>query len=212
VKLLIVDDHPVVRAGLAALLQQIETDATVLQASDALSAFQISAANPDIDLVLLDLMMPGTEGVSAIAEFGKSFPQLPVAVLSSSEAPADVRRALNAGALGYIPKSAAPQTLLAAVRMVLLGEVYVPPLMIVADDSADAARDMADLPGPVMKLTERQVAVLKLVCLGRSNKEIARDMAVSEKTVKAHVTSIFRALNVVNRTQAARVAAAAGLA
>jgi DNA-binding NarL/FixJ family response regulator len=96
--------------------------------------------------------------------------------------------------------------------MVLLGEVYVPPLMIVADDSADAARDMADLPGPVMKLTERQVAVLKLVCLGRSNKEIARDMAVSEKTVKAHVTSIFRALNVVNRTQAARVAAAAGLA
>ena len=199
-KLLIVDDHPVVREGLATLLTQAEPGVSVLQAADPAAALTIAAAHPDLDLVFLDLMMPGEDGVAAISLFGRRHPQLPLLVLSSSESPRDVRDALAAGALGYVPKSAPPRTLLAAMRMVLSGEIYIPTLM------AGRASD-----SPADRLTPRQTAVLELVCEGASNKDIARCLSMSEKTVKAHVTAILRLLNVVNRTQAARAAAAAGL-
>jgi DNA-binding NarL/FixJ family response regulator len=210
-KILIVDDHPVVRAGLAALLQQLEADMIVLQASSAREGLGTASVQPDIDLILLDLMMPEVTGIEALTQFNRTVPQIPVMVLSSSEAPEDVRQALAAGALGYAAKSAAPQTLLAAVRFVLAGEIYVPPFMARADserptDTVDAKPSVT-----IGQLTERQMAVLELVCRGRSNKEIARDLDISDKTVKAHVTTIFRVLNVVNRTQAARAAAAAGI-
>ncbi len=128
-KLLIVDDHPVVRDGLAALLRQLAPEVTVVMAEDGPRGLGVVDAHPDLDLVVLDLAMPGSDGFAMLHEFGRLQPQLPVVVLSSSEDPRDVRRALASGALGYIPKSAPPRTILAAVQFVLAGNVYVPTLL-----------------------------------------------------------------------------------
>src|SRR5208337_1881108 len=129
-KLLLVDDHPVVREGLAALLRQAEPGASVLLAGDCEEGLSIAEAHRDLDAVVLDLAMPGMDGMAALPEFGRRRPDLPVIVLSSSEDPRDVRRALGSGALGYVPKSASPKALLAALNFVLAGNIYVPPLMV----------------------------------------------------------------------------------
>jgi DNA-binding NarL/FixJ family response regulator len=202
-KLLVVDDHPIFRDGLAALLRQSVDHATVLQAPGCASALEIAAAHPDLDAVFVDLVMPGMTGDMAVREFRRVRPELPVIVLSSSENPGDVRRALQAGALGYIPKSADPKTLLSALQLVLSGSIYVPPLMaLTAETVTDSGRGR-ETPGSIAQLTERQVEVLERVSRGLSNKEISAQLGIAEKTVKAHIAAIFKTLNVVNRTQAA---------
>jgi two-component system nitrate/nitrite response regulator NarL len=210
-KVLIVDDHPVLREGLTALLRQSGSDTSVLQAGDAAEALAFVAQHADLDIVVLDIVLPGMSGLPAIAEIARLRPDLPIVVLSSSENPQDARRALAQGALGYVPKSASRQTLLAAIRLVLNGDLYVPPLIL---DETAAAR-LAHLrrgagPGG-LTLTDRQADVLRRLCEGQSNRTIALDLGLSEKTVKAHVTGIFRALNVVSRTQAAAIAREIGL-
>jgi len=206
-KILVVDDHEVVREGLAALLKQSSNDTSVLQAKDGNEALNIAQDHHDIDAVLLDLSMAGLSGMPALVEFGKQHPDLPVIVLSSSEDPEDVRRALASGALGYVPKSASPKTLLSALQLVLQGNVYVPPLMLDETATAISTKSVSEHPsGGGHRLTERQTDVLKLLSTGLSNKEIALKLGLSEKTVKVHVTGIFKALNVVNRMQAASAA------
>lgn len=202
-KLLVVDDHPVFRDGLAALLKQAASNVVILQAPECATALQVAAEHPDLDAVFVDLMMPGMTGDLAVREFGKRRPELPVIVLSSSENPGDVRRALKAGALGYIPKSASPQTLLSALQLVLSGNIYVPPLL--AQGPPPTRDDSSAQPAPhaIAQLTDRQIDVLKYLCTGLSNKEISTRLGIAEKTVKAHVAAIFKTLNVVNRTQAA---------
>ncbi|HKE96938.1 MAG TPA: response regulator transcription factor [Povalibacter sp.] len=212
-KLLVVDDHPVFRDGLAALLRQAAAQTVILQAPECASALALADQHPDLDAVFVDLMMPGMTGDIAVREFRKRRPELPVIVLSSSENPSDVRRALGAGALGYIPKSAEPGTLLSALQLVLTGNIYVPPLLALAAEPAVTAAGGNGAPGSIGQLTERQVEVLERVSEGLSNKEISAQLGIAEKTVKAHVAAIFKALNVVNRTQAAnamRDARAAG--
>jgi two-component system, NarL family, nitrate/nitrite response regulator NarL len=210
-KLLIVDDHPVVRDGLAALLRQLAPEVTVLMAEDGSRGLGVVDAHPDLDLVVLDLAMPGSDGFAVLDEFGRLQPQLPVVVLSSSEDPRDVRRALAFGALGYIPKSAPPRTILAAVQFVLAGNVYVPTLLAQNPASArdEAGNDSAGR--HAVSLTSRQIDVLRLLRQGRSNKEIGRTLGLSEKTVKVHVTALLKALNVANRIQAAAMADKVGL-
>jgi two-component system, NarL family, nitrate/nitrite response regulator NarL len=209
-KLLVVDDHPIVRDGLAALLGRLASDTVVLQAGDAGNALALVAAHGDLDAVVLDIAMPGMDGLRALAEFGRARPELPVIVISASEDARDVKEALARGALGYVPKSASQNTLLSAIRLVLDGEVYVPPLMLGALDAVGASERRAASPGR-QALTERQIDVLRRLCDGQSNKAIALELGLSEKTVKAHVTAIFRALNVVNRTQAATIGRETGL-
>jgi two-component system nitrate/nitrite response regulator NarL len=210
-KYLIVDDHAVLRNGLKALLQQAEANPLVLEAGDGAEGLRLALLHKDLDAVFLDLEMPGISGMSAIESFGKQLPELPVIVLSSSEDPRDVRRALAAGALGYVPKSASSGTLLAALQFVLQGNVYVPPLML--KDSTLPAADVkiAIAPEAAERLTGRQLDVLRQLERGLSNKEIASALNLSEKTVKVHVTSIFKAFNVVNRTQAAMMARKIGI-
>jgi DNA-binding NarL/FixJ family response regulator len=204
-KLLIVDDHAILREGLAAMLRQAGPDTEVLQAGDGAEGVRLAETHQDLDAVFLDLEMPGVDGMSAVPELGRRRPDLPVIVLSSSEDPQDVRRALALGALGYVPKSAAPQTLLSALALVLSGNVYVPPLMLNAVTAAGGHAG-ANGSGPRAALTERQLEVLRLLSDGLSNKEIGRALGLSDKTVKVHITTIFKTLNVVNRTQAASAA------
>ena len=209
-KLLIVDDHAILREGLVALLRQFEQGTDVLQASDTAEGLRLVEAHPDLDAVFLDLNMPDQSGMEVIPVFAKRCPQLPVIVLSSSENPSDARLALKSGAFGYVPKSASPRNILSALRLVLAGEIYVPPLMldlgpVPTDGSARVASEAGE------RLTERQTEVLRQLCRGLSNKEISRALDLSEKTTKSHITAIFKALNVVNRTQAASAARRAGI-
>ena len=210
-KLLVIDDHPVLRGGLSVLLQQIEKDVVVLQAADAKAGLALVAEHADLDIVILDIVMPGMDGFQAIGEFGRLRPELPVVVLSSSESAKDARQALAQGALGYIPKSATQHTLLAAVRLVMNGDLYLPPLLLDDTDTVRPAGSPAreSMAKPV--LTERQTAVLQSVGKGRSNKAIAFELDLSEKTVKSHITAIFKILNVINRTQAVTADAKTGL-
>jgi two-component system nitrate/nitrite response regulator NarL len=210
-KILVVDDHPIYRKGLVALLDQLEPDAALLQANDAAQALVVIAEHDDLDVVILDLLIPGMDGLRAITEFGQIRPELPVIILSSSENPADVRSALANGALGYVPKSAAEHTLLSAIRVVLNGDVYVPPFVMVetASTQSGALKTAARSDRPV--LTDRQIEVLQRISAGQLNKIIAAELGLSEKTVKSHITAIFKALNVMNRSQAAAVGREAGL-
>ena len=203
IRVLIVDDHPVLRDGLAALLMQIGPDTTVLQARDANEGIASVDNHPDLDVVILDLAMPGMEGLQALSEFGRKRPDLPVIVLSSSEDPRDVRRALASGALGYVPKSASQHVLLSAIRLVLNGDLYIPPLILDEKINTIVPRSTGSEGASNRLLTARQIEILTLLSEGKPNKTIAATLALSEKTVKTHITAIFKALNVVNRTQAA---------
>jgi two-component system nitrate/nitrite response regulator NarL len=209
-KLLVVDDHPIVRDGLVALVGQLQSDTIVLQAGDAQQALSLVSAHADLDVVILDIAMPGMNGLSALAEFGRVRPELPVVVISASEDVQDVREALAKGALGYVPKSAGQHTLLSAIRLVLNGDIYVPPLILSGQAAVRSSNSSAAASPGRPALTDRQIDVLKRLCEGQPNKTIALDLGLSEKTVKAHVTGIFRALNVVNRTQAAAAGREAG--
>ena len=182
-KVLVVDDHAVVRQGLAAVLRGVNPAALVLEAADGATALALAAANPDIGLVLMDLMIPDATGLSAVAAFVAAHPAMPMMVVSSSEARADVLAALELGALGYVAKSATASTVAAASRLVLAGEVYVPAFMALGEDAAPPS----PAPGGAAAeaLTDRQQAVLALVREGVSNKEIAYRLGVTEGTVKA---------------------------
>lgn len=205
-KILIVDDHPVLREGIAALLTRSAPETIVLQAGDARDGLGLIAAHTDLDVVLLDLVLPGMGGLSAITEFGRACATLPVIVLASSEDHQIARRALAQGALGYVPKSASPTSLLSAIQMVMNGDVYVPPFILDAPAAACLSRNAKGSEPAWPSLTDRQIEVLQRLGRGQSNRAIATALDLSEKTVKAHVTAVFKALNVVSRTQAAAVA------
>jgi len=199
-QLLIVDDHAVVREGLAAMLRHAKSVTSVLQAECGETGLAIARTHPDLALIMLDLTMPGMAGTQAVHAFGSARPDIPIIVLSASENPAHAQAALDAGALGYVPKSASPKTILLALDLVLAGEMYLPPLLL-----------GASRPTLPTNLTGRQADVLAMLAKGQSNKDIAKALKLSDKTVKAHVTAIFKVLNVSNRTQAAHVARATKL-
>ncbi len=203
-KFLLIDDHPLVREGLAAVLMQLESGIEVLHAADAEHGLRLARAHDDLDGVMADLKLAGQSGLVAVQALHAEWPLLPVIVVSSSEEPSDVRAALKAGARGYLPKSSGNATILAAVRLVLSGEIYVPPLML-----GHGAPSMTGAGDAI--LTDRQLEVLRLLCKGHPNKTIGRELDMQEKTVKGHVTAIFRALGVVNRTQAVEAARRTGI-
>lgn len=205
-KILIVDDHPMMSVALADLLRDLDPNTEPLVADSGAAALRMVAQHADLDLVLLDLGLPDTDGFDLLARVRARCPGVPLAVISASERQQDMRRAIAAGALGYIVKSMPPAKLLQAVRQVLGGEVYLP-VALAAEPVVAGASDTAGREA----LSERQLDVLRLICAGKSNKFIAQELGLSEKTVKGHVTAIFKSLDVVNRTQAALTAKALGL-
>jgi DNA-binding NarL/FixJ family response regulator len=215
-KVLVIDDHPLVQEGVSAALESLADDVTVMAARDAEQGLALAAENPDLDLVLLDLALPGMSGFNLIGKLHERLPSLPVVVLSALEEPENVRHAINAGAMGFVPKSAATRVLIEVLQQVLEGNVTVPlALQSSGPPVSHALPGATDSPSAtepdVALLTLRQLEVLSRVCQGKTNKQIATELGLSEKTVKAHVTAIFKVLGVVNRTQAVLVARRVGM-
>lgn len=194
-EILIADDHALIREALRHLLQELESDTTVIEATDGESARCAVAAHPNLDLALLDLKLPGVNGLELLTELRRGYPDLPIVVLSAVEDAATMRYVLDRGAMGFIPKSSSNRIMLGALQLILSGGRYLPPQLFSA--SPVAPRSALDL-----KLTERQRDVLRLMIKGQSNKEICRELGLAEPTVKIHVTAILRALQVTSRAQA----------
>ena len=203
-KILIVDDHSLFREGLSHVLHGLDEQVDLLEASNCDLAIQYVSENPDLDLVLLDLNMPGKDGFAALDTITKCYPATPVVILSASNQRGDMQNALDAGAVGFITKDTTSAVMLNALRLILSGGVYVPTGMAQQQVADQNLRNTSDL-------TPRQLQVLTLLVQGESNKLIAAELELAEATVKMHVTSILKSLGVINRTQAARVAEKRGL-
>ena len=205
-KILLADDHALFREGMRHVLAQLTDDVQIVEAGHYEEVLRQTEANNDIGLALLDLHMPGKDGFAALDTLLQQFPALPIVVLSASENRTDMQRALDAGAMGFIQKSATAPVMLNALRLVLSGGIYVPPALV--QGGSEAERPSA---AEAVGITPRQLEVLAYVIEGRANKVIAAELGLTEATIKAHITAVFKALNVTNRTQAALVAERLGL-
>ncbi len=200
-KALLVDDHALFREGLALLMAHAFEGVQCLQAASIDEALALGAQHPDLALTLLDLGLPGNVGLEGLRQLQQEMPGPALVVLSADDAPQTVLDSINAGAQGFIPKTAQPGKMREALAHVLAGGIYLPEPLHAADARGPATID----------LSERQLDVLRLLIRGRSNKLISRELDLSESTVKTHLAAVFRKLEVNSRTQAVVKAASLGL-
>jgi len=205
-KVLVIDDHPLVGEALAQLLPQLEPALTLCTAGDPIEAMEILDNDPDIALILLDLALPGVRGFDFLADLMLDYPGVPVVVLSATHDSATVNAALAAGARGFVPKTADASALVEVLRQTLQGAHAVR-----LESSVDTVGDGVVIGSRALGLTPRQVDVLKLLVEGKPNKTICRDLRLSEGTVKVHVSAILKALRVQSRTQAVAELARRGI-
>lgn len=214
-KILIADDHRLIVEAVAEKLAELAPGVTFVQAMSVSEL--LDSISADLDLAVIDLGMPGARGLTHVEQVHRLRPSLRIVVLSGHEDPAIMRGALEAGASGFIPKAYSPEVMLSAVRLVLSGGIYVPPMMMSQPHLSAGLDALALRPPPVDHgtgtgtrtlaqlrnvLTERQLEVLNLLSEGQPNKQIGRNLGISEGTVKIHLAAIFRALKVRNRTEA----------
>ena len=219
-KVLLIDDHPLILQALQTVIQSLGNDTTVVGAGSARAAREALRADADFDLVLLDLQLGDADGFDVLAEFRRTYPALPVVVVSASDRHSDVIKSIDLGAMGFVPKRASNDTLFEALNMVMSGGIYIPPmtlgsephsakpegdtvpsvLRVVREQSQEYQSPAAPL--AEIGLTPRQTDVLALLLKGLPNKLIARELGLSVETVKDHVAAVLRALNVSSRTQA----------
>ncbi|MGI0153265.1 response regulator [Pseudidiomarina sp. WS423] len=197
---IIADDHPLFRAALTQALRDTLSD-PILEAANFQQLLELLAKNPQIELVLLDLTMPGNRGLTGLVSLRHRYPEVLVVVVSANEQVTVMRQAMNYGASAYIPKSLPLVELQQAVQVVLAGETWLPEhlLAAVSADETDASADFAQR---LEQLTPHQYRVLECLADGMLNKQIAYELNVQETTIKQHVSAILRKLNVINRTQA----------
>jgi DNA-binding NarL/FixJ family response regulator len=216
-KVLLIDDHPLILAALQSVIQGLGDNVTVNAADSGRAARDTLRADASYDLVLLDLHLGDADGFDLLGELRTKYPALPVVVISASDRTSDVIRAIDMGAMGFVPKRATNETLFDALQQVMSGGVYVPPMSMGADHQAQLSasphiqqvqREATEgafqtVPSLVqLGLTPRQSDVLALLLKGQPNKLIARELGLSVETVKDHVAAVLRALGVSSRTQA----------
>jgi DNA-binding NarL/FixJ family response regulator len=227
-KVLLVDDHPLILSALQGVISGLGDDVTVVAAERAAAARAVLAEDADFDLVLLDLALGDADGFDLLSELRAQHPSLPVVVVSASDRASDVIRAIDLGAMGFVPKGASNGMLFDALRLVMSGGIYVPPMTLGIEAAplprggdtvpdvmrppgatASAQPSVAPPPGvpaaaplATLGLTPRQTDVLALLLRGQPNKLIARELNLSVETVKDHVAAVLRALGVTSRTQA----------
>jgi DNA-binding NarL/FixJ family response regulator len=220
-KILLVDDHVLFREGIALLLRSLVADDSLYQAGTCEEALARVAQDPSIELVLMDINLPGTSGINAIALIRAQFPLIPVVGLSSSDDKQTILDAIDAGAMGFIPKSSSSAVLFAALQLVLSKGIYIPPeaflrerrtgTRVATRNGADKFNSLEHSTPRDLGLTPRQSDVLFLILQGKSAKAIAKDLSLSSSTVKIHTSAALRALNVTTRTQAVIAAGRLGL-
>jgi DNA-binding NarL/FixJ family response regulator len=232
-RFLVVDDHALIREALRGVLLGLRHDAIVLEAADARSARQVLQGHPDVDLVLLDLHLPDQDGLQVLAAVVEHHPAAAVVILSGDKDEATMRRALDMGAQGFIPKTETREVLASALALVLAGGVYVPPAALrgtaaaaapapaaavtpasartVGTDALETPRAAEASGAGVLGLTVRQLEVLALLMQGKNNKLICRALDLAEPTVKTHVSAILKALGVSSRTEAVLAVTRLGL-
>ncbi len=220
-KVLLIDDHPLILSALQNIIQGLSDSVSVVAADSARAAREALVQDSAFDLVLLDLRLGDADGFDVLAEFRAAYPSLPVVVVSASDRTSDVIRAIDLGAMGFVPKRSSNDTLFEALSMVMSGGIYVPPMnmgdptsepdpyAVPASDALRSVRERAaddgfqtHAPLESLGLTPRQTEVLGLLLQGKPNKLIARDLNLSVETVKDHVAAVLRTLNVSSRTQA----------
>lgn len=204
-KILVVEDHTLVREGLVRLLAQLAREVVVRECGDFEAAVALLADEDEFDLVLLDLALPGIDGFTALDMLRRDYPAIPVAVVSAFDDQPTVTRVMNLGASGFIPKAFSGEALLHAVRAILDGELFYPTSIVIGarlDHMTAVPPGSAGVHPADIGLTDRQAQVLALMVRGLSNREIAEQLGLSEGTVKIHATAIFKALGVGSRTQA----------
>lgn len=201
-KILVVDDHALFRAGLRLLLQSIEHDAEVLEASTLDEAIALTIAHPDLSICLLDLNLEGESGLDGLARLKQVAPDVAAVVVSAAHDPVTIHACLDVGAMSFVPKSMPPATLALAMREVLVGNVYLPPDVLAHARSSGTAAPT---------LSRRQHDVLRALGRGLPTKSIARELGLSEHTVKEYISALFSVLKVSNRTEAVVTASVLGL-
>ncbi|SCX20158.1 MULTISPECIES: response regulator [Agrobacterium] len=197
--IIIADDHPLFRGALRQAVTGLEGDNSIIEAGDFEAAKAAAENQPDADLMLLDLAMPGVSGFSGLMSLRAEFASLPIVIVSASDDPATMRRAIELGASGFISKSSGIEDMRAGIRAVLEGDVWIPAS---CQSGQDHDPDMADLINRLRTLTPQQNRVLGMLGEGLLNKQIAYELSVSEATIKAHVSAILLKLKVDSRTQA----------
>ena len=206
-KVLIADNHALHRIGVRELLRELDAEVAVVEASSFDAALEAVEHEPAFDLLVLDLDMPGMAGVEGVAALHRRAPDVPLIVVTAAEQPEAVQASIERGAAGFMDKSMNPRVMLNAVRLVLSGGTYVPSSVLfgrpsrgLGDSSLRSYSGQSD--SSALGLTRRQHDVLRLLARGMSNKDIARELDLAEGTVKVHVSAIFKALKVSNRTEA----------
>jgi DNA-binding NarL/FixJ family response regulator len=223
-RVLLVDDHPLILSALQTVIQGLGDDVEVQGVGSGRAAREMLQRDANFDLVMLDLALGDASGFDLLSEFRQAYPALPVVVVSASDRASDVIRAIDLGAMGFVPKRASNETLFEALRVVMSGGIYVPPMTLGRNTEATPASADSDtepdgylrtvsgeaerggyqsVPSPAsLGLTPRQAEVLALLLQGQPNKLIARELGLSVETVKDHVAAVLRALGVSSRTQA----------
>jgi DNA-binding NarL/FixJ family response regulator len=206
--IVIADDHPLFRGALRQAIGSLMPHSRVIEANGMEALQSTLASEREVDLVLLDLTMPGVQGFSGLIYLRAQHPDLPVVIVSANEEPTVIRRAIEFGASGFIPKSLDVDSIGAAIQTVLSGDTWTPPDV---DLSAAEDKEVAELVRRLATLTPQQVRVLTMLSEGLLNKQIAYELGVSEATVKAHVSAILDKLGVDSRTQAVIAASKIGV-
>ena len=206
-KILIADDHALFRDGLALRLEQIAPEAVILQASNYAQIFKFIKSDSGIAIIILDIEMQDMPWMEALQEMRKLLPQTAIVVVSASEDGRTIRSVMSTGVKGYIPKRSDIKVFDNALKLILDGGTYVPPVLI----NNPPINNLSTKSTGLKTLTNRQSQVLDLIAQGKSNKQIAYDMGVSESTVKLHINALLRSLHVSNRTQAVVTAQKLGI-
>jgi DNA-binding NarL/FixJ family response regulator len=197
---IVADDHPLFRTAIKEALEAEQGGTKFLEASSFESLQELVDQQQEVDLVLLDLHMPGVSGFAGLVYLCKRYPSVPVVIISANEDPVVIRRALEHGAAGFIPKSSSIDTITQAISAILMGEIWAPAAR--EDPGAVGNASELELAERMAQLTPQQFKVLMMMSQGLLNKQIAYELGVSEATIKAHVTAIMNKLGVTNRTQA----------
>ncbi len=214
-KILLVDDHCLFREGMRYVLQQLQERVEIFEASNFPDALKQAEQHPELDLALVDLNMPGSEGPISIKFFHQRFPHIPVVVVSGEDGRGNMEKVMNYGAMGFVCKSSTAPVMLSALNLVLAGGVYVPPQLLQQQEmhpnSMPEHVDKRSLNTNEYGLTSRQMQVLTHLAEGLSNKQIAQEVNLAEGTVKIHVAAVYQVLRVNSRMEAVRVAEQLGL-